>query len=207
MWHTLIHHSYGGYRQTRAASGRQASSDNQTPAHSCRPVHTGAISKRLASVMRQGSRLEQSYRLTLGKRGRHLYAWHGVPRYLCLHNTLIYAHVSLQCVHNLMRRKHLVNACRLPPASVCNRHYPVFKIYRCCVVDIVYLQDSVILHQEVSNGLKITMVYMQVYVQKIRAVLTKLLSLQQLQKASHINNHNTLWKVRFCFPSSESRVN
>ena len=107
----------GGYRQTRAAS------DNQTPAHSCRPVHTGAISKRLASVTRQGSLLERSYRLTLGKRGRHLYAWHGVPRYLCLRNTLIYAHVSLQCVHNLTRRKRLVNACRLPPASVCNRHH------------------------------------------------------------------------------------
>ena len=32
------------------------------------------------------------------------------------------AHVSLQCVYNLTRRKRLVNACRLPPASVCNRH-------------------------------------------------------------------------------------
>ena len=78
-------------RQTRAASGRrQAPSDTQTPAHSCRPVHTGAISKRLASVTRQGSLLERFYRLALGKRGRHLYAWHGMPRYDCLYNTLIY---------------------------------------------------------------------------------------------------------------------
>ena len=50
--------------------GRQAPSDNQTPAHSCRPVHTGAISKWLASITWQGSLLERFYRLTLGKRGR-----------------------------------------------------------------------------------------------------------------------------------------
>ena len=58
---------YAGYRQARAAS------DNQTSAHSCRPhsrpVHTAAISKRLASVTRQGSLLKRFYRLTLGKRG------------------------------------------------------------------------------------------------------------------------------------------
>ena len=48
---------------------RQAPSDNQTPAHSCRPVHTGAISKWLASVTRQGLLLERFYCLMLGKRG------------------------------------------------------------------------------------------------------------------------------------------
>ena len=59
---------HGGYRQTRTASGWQAASDNQIPAHSCRPVHTGVISKRLARVTRKGSLLERLYRLTLGKR-------------------------------------------------------------------------------------------------------------------------------------------
>ena len=78
-------------RRGRQAGGKhQAPSDNQASAHSCRRVHTGVISKRLASVTRQGSLLERFYRLTLGKRGRHLYAWHGMPRYDCLHNTLIY---------------------------------------------------------------------------------------------------------------------
>ena len=51
------------------ASGQQAPSDNQNPAHSCRPVHTAAISKRLASVMWQRSLLKRFYHSTLGERG------------------------------------------------------------------------------------------------------------------------------------------
>ena len=112
-------------RGRQAGAKRQAPSDNQAPAHSCRRVHTGAISKRLASVTRQGSLLERLYRLTLGKRARHLYAWHGMHRCpgMTVSTTLSFtAHLSLQCVHNLTRRKRLANACRLPPASVCNRH-------------------------------------------------------------------------------------
>ena len=93
---------YGGYRSRRlrqAGGKRQARSDNQTPAHACRRVHTGAISNRLASVTRQGPLLEPFYRLTLGKRGRHLYAWHGMPWYDCLHNTLIYrARIAPVCM-------------------------------------------------------------------------------------------------------------
>ena len=84
-------------RHGRQAGGtRQVPSNNQTPAHSCRPVHTGAISKWLASVTQQGSLMERFYRLMLvnaegnPSSWRHLYAWNGITWYDCLHNTPIY---------------------------------------------------------------------------------------------------------------------
>ena len=38
------------------------------------------------------------------------------------HAHLPLSYRSMQCVHNLTRRKRLVNACRLLSASVCNRY-------------------------------------------------------------------------------------
>ena len=115
-------------RWQQAGGMRQAPSDNQTSAHSCRPVHTAAISKWLVCVTRQGSLLEQFYRLMLGKRGGKSFF---MTSSVCLEwDALVWlspqhahssftAQLSLQCVHNLMRRRHLVNACHLPPTSVC----------------------------------------------------------------------------------------
>ena len=102
--------------------GRQAPSDNQTPAHSCRRVHTGAISKRLASVTRQGSLLERFYPWRSVNADVICMLGMGCPGMTVSTTRSFTAHLSLQSVHSLTRRTRLVNACRLPPASVCNRH-------------------------------------------------------------------------------------
>ena len=108
--------------ETDAGGKRQAPSDNQTPAHCCRPVHTGAISKRLASVTRRGSLLERFIAWRSVNKDVICMLGMGCPGIAVSRTRSFTAHLSLQCVYNLTRRKRLVNACRLPPASVCNRH-------------------------------------------------------------------------------------
>ena len=55
------------------------------------------------------------------------------------------AHVSLHCACNLTRRKRLVNACRLPSASVCNRHNASMKKWQSLLRSSVYTSTQHIL--------------------------------------------------------------
>ena len=132
-------------RGRQAGRKAQAPSDNQVPAYCCRPVHTGAISKRLASVTRQGSPPERfiAWRSVNGEGNlslwRHLYMLGmGCPGITVSTTPSFAAQVSLQFLCHLTRRKRLVKACRLSSAPVCNRHnncsFSVIHIY------VLYMQ-------------------------------------------------------------------